>query len=57
MKLPSIGKARSALYKSGKILGDINAVKKGTVTRRITARVSGNVTSRILYKLVRLIAK
>ena len=57
MKLPSIGKARSAIYKSGKILGDINAVKKGTVTRRITARVSGNVTSRILKKLVRLIAK
>ena len=28
MKLPSIGKTRSALYKSGKILGDINAVKK-----------------------------
>ena len=57
MKLPSIGKTRSALYKSGKILGDINAVKKGQVTRRVTARVSGNVTSRILNKLVRLLTK
>lgn len=57
MKLPSIGKIRSGLYKTGKILGDVNAVKRGTVGKRVTARIGGNITSRVLNKIVRLINK
>ena len=57
MKLPSIGKIRSGLYKTGKILGDVNAVKRGTVGKRVPARIGGNITSRVLNKIVRLINK
>lgn len=57
MKLPSIGKIRSGLYKTGKVLGDVNAVKRGTVGKRVTARISGNITSRVLNKIVRMINK
>ena len=41
----TIGKTRSALYKTAKTLGDINAVKSGTIGRRITHRVSGRITA------------
>jgi hypothetical protein len=47
----SIGKTRSALYKAARILGDINAVKRGTVGKRITRRVAGRATGRGLGKL------
>ncbi len=57
MKLPSIGKIRSGLYKTGKVLGDVNAVKRGTVGKRVTARIGGNITSRVLNKIVRMINK
>jgi hypothetical protein len=45
------------LYKSGKILGDINAVKRGTVKRRVTTRIGGNVSSRLLNKIVNKLIK
>lgn len=57
MKLPSIGKIRSGLYKTGKVLGDVNAVKRGTVGKRVTARIGGNITSRVLNKIIRIINK
>lgn len=50
MKIPSIGKTRSFLYKSAKVLGDINAVKRGSISHRLVTRVSGKVTSRLLSK-------
>jgi|TARA_B100000780_G_C20994523_1_gene397776 hypothetical protein len=50
MKLPTIGKTRSFLYKSGKILGDINAVKRGTLGHRFATRISGKITSRLIAK-------
>ena len=43
----SIGKIRSALYGTAKILGDVNSVKRGTVGKRITNRVTGKVTGRV----------
>ena len=53
----TIGKTRSALYKSAKILGDFNAVKRGTIGRRLTYRLTGKISARILLKLIRTISK
>jgi hypothetical protein len=49
----SIGKFRSGLYKLAKSLGDVNAVKRGTVGKRVGRRVTGRVTGRALGKLFR----
>jgi hypothetical protein len=44
---------RSSLYKLARILGDVNAVKRGTVGRRVGRRVAGRVTGRGLGRLFR----
>ena len=46
-----MGKARSLIYKLGRILGDINAVKRGKVGKRVARRIVGKGTGRILRKL------
>ena len=46
-----INKIRSGLYKSAKILGDVNAVKKGKIGRRIGVRVVGKIFGRIMGKI------
>ena len=46
-------KFRSLLYTLAKLLGDINAVKKGRVGRRIGRRVVGRATGKGLGKLFR----
>ena len=53
----TIGKTRSALYKSAKLLGDINSIKKGKIGRRITHRISGKLSARLLSYFVRFISK
>ena len=52
----TIRKTRSTLYKSAKILGDINAVKRGAIGRWLTYRLTGKISSRILSKLIRTIS-
>lgn len=47
----SIGKTRSALYKTARILGDVNAVKRGTVGKRILRRATGRAAGRGMGKL------
>lgn len=47
----SINKTRGFLYWLAKMLGDVNAVKKGKVGKRIGRRVAGKVTGRGLGKL------
>jgi len=42
---------RSSLYKVARILGDVNAVKKGKVGKRVVRRGAGKVTGRGLGKL------
>ena len=42
---------RSSLYKVARIMGDINAVQKGKVGKRIVRRAAGKVTGRALGKL------
>ncbi|WP_035710975.1 hypothetical protein [Salibacterium aidingense] len=47
----NISKIRSALYKISRILGDINAAKKGTAGKRIGRRAAGKITGKGLKKL------
>ena len=49
----TIGKTRSALYKTAKLLGDVNAVKRGSVSQRVTNRVVGKVSGNISGKVTR----
>ncbi len=43
-----MGKTRSSLYKAARILGDIEAVSKGRVGKRIQRRVTGKMAGRAL---------
>ncbi|MGY4689376.1 hypothetical protein [Salibacterium sp. K-3] len=47
----NISKLRNALYKISRILGDINAVKRGKVGKRIGRRVAGKATGKGLKNL------
>lgn len=49
----SINKTRGILYRLAKILGDINAVKRGGVGKRIARRVVGRASGRGIGKLFR----
>ena len=42
---------RGFLYKLARILGDVNAVKKGRVGRRVGRRAAGRTTGRLLRKV------
>jgi len=44
---------RSSLYKIAKIMGDVNAVQKGKVGKRIARRAAGKATGRTLRKLLK----
>lgn len=44
---------RSLLYKVARIMGDVNAVQKGRVGRRMGRRVAGKATGRGLGNLFR----
>lgn len=47
----AISKIRSLLYGTAKVLGDVNAVAKGKIGKRIKNRLLGKVTGKILKKL------
>ena len=42
---------RSLLYTLARLMGDYNAVKKGTVGKRVQRRIVGKATGRALRKL------
>jgi hypothetical protein len=44
---------RSMLYAIARLLGDLQAVRKGSIERRIGRRTAGRVTGRWLGKLFR----
>lgn len=48
-----INKTRSVLYKTARVLGDINAVLRGKITQRLERRVAGKVVGRLFNKLFR----
>jgi hypothetical protein len=47
-----VGKIRNVLYGTSRWLGDANAVKRGTVGKRIVRRAAGYATGRILGKVL-----
>ena len=47
----SINKTRSVLYRIARILGDVQAVTKGRVGRRVARRMTGRAASRFLRNL------
>jgi hypothetical protein len=49
----SINKTRSLLYKTARILGDVNAVQRGTVGKRVARRVVGRTAGRQMGRLFR----
>lgn len=49
----SINKTRGFWYTLAKLLGDVNAVQKGTVGKRVMRRQAGKLTGRGLGKLFR----
>ena len=42
---------RSMLYTVARLMGDVNAVKKGKVGKRVARRAAGKATGRTLGKL------
>lgn len=50
-KKDSISQARGVMYSLAKLLGDVNAVKKGTVGKRLARRTAGKATGKLLGKL------
>lgn len=50
-KKDPISQTRGILYGLAKILGNVSAVQKGTVGKRVARRVAGKATGRILGKL------
>jgi hypothetical protein len=49
----SINKTRGLLYRLARLLGDVNAVQKGKVERRVIRRFTGKATGRTLRKLLK----
>ncbi|MBL3636850.1 hypothetical protein [Bacillus subtilis] len=46
-----INKIRSLLYKSARILGDVNAAKNGTLGNRVARRAAGKATGKIFRSI------
>lgn len=47
----SISKIRSLLYKSSRVLGDVQAAKNGTLGKRVARRAAGKATGKIMKSL------
>jgi hypothetical protein len=49
----SLSWIRNLLYLAARLLGDVGAVKRGTVGKRIGRRLAGRVAGRFLGKIFR----
>ena len=49
----SLNHIRTILYTLAKLLGDVNAVEKGKISRRIGRRLVGKLAGRLFGKLFR----
>jgi rRNA maturation protein Rpf1 len=47
----SINKTRGFLYMLSRFLGDVNAVKRGKVGKRIARRAAGKATGKVFWRL------
>lgn len=43
-------KLRSAIYLTGQLMGDVNAVRNGTIIKRITRRLLGRYTGKTMMR-------
>jgi len=50
-KRDPISQTRGLLYSLAKLLGDVSAIKKGTVGKRLARRTAGKATGRLFGKL------
>lgn len=51
MMILNINKIRSTLYKSAKLLGDVNAAKNGSLGKRMARRAAGKATNKLMRNL------
>ncbi len=49
----TIGKTRSLLYLVARLLGDLNAVRRGRIGQRIARRLAGKLSGRLLGRFFR----
>ena len=49
----TVGEVRSVLYGTAKLLGDVQAVRKGRVGKRLARRAAGRETGKLLGRLFR----
>lgn len=49
----TVGKVRSSLYSSARLLGDVNSVARGTIFQRILNRILGNFFTQMIRGIVR----
>jgi hypothetical protein len=49
----TIGKTRRWLYLGGRVLGDVNAVRRGRVGQRVANRALGRVAGRAIWRMTR----
>ena len=49
----TIGRLRTLLYKTARVLGDVNALLRGRVMQRLGRRVVGSFSGRLIGKLFR----
>lgn len=49
----TISKIRTLLYAAARMLGDVNAVKRGKITERVVRRLAGKAAGKFLNKLLR----
>lgn len=47
----TISKVRTGLYKTARILGDVSAVKNGTIGKRLARRAVGRISGGLIGKL------
>lgn len=46
-------KIRTILYSAARILGDVQAVRKGRIGERIMRRIAGRITGKLLGRIFR----
>lgn len=48
----TLAQLRNHLYRAARLLGDVQAVRKGRVTRRLGRRAAGRASGRMLRRLI-----
>lgn len=51
--MASLSSTRSALYRLACLLGDVQAVRNGTIAKRLERRILGKMTGRLLRRITK----